>query len=115
MLAMGLTTVPETPEPTRSDSHAWSAHPNYGLLATVLGVRPAEPGFKKVRIAPHLGSLQRAEGHVPHPLGEIVVRLTRTAGGGLRGEVTLPQGLEGMLEWGGKETALRPGRQELSF
>ena len=28
MLAMGLTTVPETPEPTRSDSHAWSAHPN---------------------------------------------------------------------------------------
>ena len=53
MLAMGLTTVPETPEPTRSDSHAWSAHPNYGLLATVLGVRPAEPGFRSVRIAPH--------------------------------------------------------------
>ncbi len=89
---MGLTTVPETPEPTRSDSHAWSAHPNYGLLATVLGVRPAEPGFKKVRIAPHLGPLQRAEGRVPHPLGEIVLRLARTAGGGLRGEITLPQG-----------------------
>jgi CheY-like chemotaxis protein len=52
MLNLGLTTVPETPEPTRSDSHAWSAHPNYGLLATVLGVRPAVPGFKTVRIAP---------------------------------------------------------------
>ena len=37
MLDLGLTTVPEKPEPTRSDSHAWSAHPNYGLLATVLG------------------------------------------------------------------------------
>ena len=75
MLALGLTTVPETPEPTRSDSHAWSAHPNYGLYATVLGVRPAEPGFKSVRIAPNLGPLRRVEGRVPHPRGEIVVRL----------------------------------------
>jgi alpha-L-rhamnosidase len=115
MLDLGLTTVPETPEPTRSDSHAWSAHPNYGLLATVLGVRPAEPGFKKVRIAPHLGPLQRAEGRVPHPLGSIEVRIARTAGGGLHADVTLPGGLEGVLEWGAKEVALRPGRQELSF
>ena len=111
MLAMGLTTVPETPEPTRSDSHAWSAHPNYGLLATVLGVRPAAPGFRTVRIAPQLGPLQRAEGRVPHPLGSDHVRLSRTPGGGLRAEVTLPEGLEGVLEWGGKQAALRPGRQ----
>ena len=41
MLALGLTSTPENPEPTRSDTHAWAAHPNYGLLATVLGVRPA--------------------------------------------------------------------------
>ena len=115
MLALGLTTVPEMPEPTRSDSHAWSAHPNYGLLATVLGVRPAEPGFKSLRIAPRLGPLRRAEGRVPHPRGEIVVRFTRPEGGGLRGEVTLPDGVTGVLEWGGKEIALRPGRQEVSF
>ena len=115
MLDLGLTTVPEKPEPTRSDSHAWSAHPNYGLLATVLGVRPAEPGFKRVRIKPHFGPLQRAEGRVPHPLGAIEVRLARTGSGGLRAEITLPKGLEGVLDWGGKETVLRSGRQELSF
>jgi len=115
MLDLGLTTVPETPEPTRSDSHAWSAHPNYGLLATVLGVRPAEPGFKKVRIAPNLGPLMRAEGRVPHPLGAIDVRLSRTATGGLHAEVTLPNGLAGTLVWQGKETAVGPGRQVLSF
>ena len=115
MLNLGLTTVPETPEPTRSDSHAWSAHPNYGLLATVLGVRPSGPGFKSVRIEPHLGPLQRTEGRVPHPLGPITMRLTRAARGGLRGEVSLPEGLTGVLIWNGKETALRPGRQELSF
>ena len=110
MLALGLTTVPETPEPTRSDSHAWSAHPNYGLLATVLGVRPAEPGFKSVRIAPNLGPLRRVEGRVPHPRGEIVVRLERTDGGGLRGEVTLPEGLTGRDGVGkeGNRPAWRP-------
>jgi hypothetical protein len=36
-----------------------------------------------------------------------VVRLARTEGGGLRGEVTLPEGLEGVLEWRGNETAVR--------
>jgi len=115
MLALGLTTVPEKPEPTRSDSHAWSAHPNYGLLATVLGVRPAEPGFRSVRITPHLGSLQRAEGVVPHPLGPIEVRLSRKPGGGLGARVTLPDGLEGVLEWRGREMPLVSGAQDLEL
>jgi hypothetical protein len=113
MLAMGLTTVPETPEPTRSDSHAWSAHPNYGLLATVLGARPNASGFRSVRIAPHLGPLQRAEGRIPHPLGEIEVRLTRAGDRGLKGEVTLPNGLSGIFEWEGSSQPLRPGRQTI--
>ena len=111
MLAMGLTTVPETPEPTRSDSHAWSAHPNYGLLATVLGVRPDAPGFRSVRIAPHLGPLQRAEGRIPHPLGDIEVRLVRSGAHGVEGEVALPEGLTGAFEWEGTVQPLRAGRQ----
>jgi hypothetical protein len=44
-----------------------------------------------------------------------VVRLARTEGGGVRGEVTLPEGLRGVFEWRGKETALRSGRQDASF
>jgi hypothetical protein len=86
-----------------------------GPLATVLGVRPAEPAFTTVRIEPHLGRLQRAEGRVPHPLGIIEVRLVRSGVSGLRAEITLPPGLEGVLAWPGKETALRPDRQQLSF
>jgi hypothetical protein len=115
MLAMGLTTVAETPEPTRSDSHAWSAHPNYGLLATVLGVRPAKPGFRSVRVAPHLGPLQRAEGRVPHPLGDIEVGLVRAGERGVRAAVTLPAGLTGVLEWGERQVPLRAGRQEIEL
>jgi hypothetical protein len=113
MLAMGFTTTPEAPEPTRSDSHAWSAHPNYGLLATVLGVRPATPGFRTVLIEPHLGSLARAEGRVPHPRGDIEVSLTRVGAAGLRAVVTLPAGVSGTFVWQGRRTALHGGRQEL--
>ncbi|HET9002377.1 MAG TPA: alpha-L-rhamnosidase C-terminal domain-containing protein [Gemmatimonadaceae bacterium] len=113
MLAAGLTTTPEAPEPTRSDSHAWSAHPNYGLLATVLGVRPGAPGFRAVNVAPHLGPLARAEGRVPHPRGEIEVRLTRVGANGLRAIVTLPAGVTGTLEWRGRRAALHAGRQAL--
>jgi len=115
MLAFGFTTTPEAPEPSRSDSHAWSAHPNYGLLATVLGVRPGAPGFRTVLVEPHLGALARAEGRVPHPRGDIDVSLTRVGTGGIRAVVTLPTGVSGTIVWRGRRTALHEGRQELTL
>jgi alpha-L-rhamnosidase len=113
MLALGLTSTPENPEPTRSDSHAWAAHPNYELLATVLGVRPASAGFRTVRITPALGPLHWAEGDVPHPAGDIAVRLERLRGGGLEAGVTLPAGVTGELVWAGTRRPLHSGPQEL--
>jgi alpha-L-rhamnosidase len=115
MLARGLTTTPEQPDPTRSDSHAWSAHPNYGLLATVVGIRPDAPGFRRVRITPHLGPLQHVEASMPHPDGTIEVRLDRDRGNGLTATVTLPPGLSGVFEWRGVQQGLRGGRQTLEF
>jgi alpha-L-rhamnosidase len=114
MIRIGLTTTPENPEPTRSDSHAWSAHPNYHLLATVLGIRPASPGFKTVEIAPALGALQRASGKMPHPAGEISVKLER-AGAGARGDVTLPPGVSGRFVWRGRRVRLHPGLNSLEL
>ncbi len=115
MLQLGLTSAPENPEPTRSDTHAWSAHPNYGLLATVLGVRPSSPGFRTVRIAPALGPLRRAEGRVPHPFGDIDIQLVREGQRGLGAEITLPRGLSGVFEWQGQRRPLREGRQIVRF
>jgi len=114
MLALGLTTFAEKPEPTRSDCHAWSASPLYGLLAAVCGIEPAAPGFRRVKIAPHLGELKRLEASMPHPLGKIKCRLTRAAGGALRGEIELPAGLEGEFLWRGKRVELHPGKQEIT-
>ena len=108
MIRNGLTTTAETPEPTRSDSHAWAAHPNYQLLATVLGIRPAEPGFAKVMIAPALGSLKRASGRMPHPQGEVKVSYRLNAGV-LSATVELPLGVPAQFSWQGGKVEIPGG------
>jgi hypothetical protein len=114
MLALGLTTTPEKPPPSRTDSHAWAAHPNYGLLATVLGIRPAAPGFTSVVIKPNMGSLKRAAGKMPHPLGEIEVSLQHVDPDGVQARITLPDGLEGVFEWRDETIHLQSGMQEIN-
>ncbi len=115
MLKIGLTTFAENPEPTRSDCHAWSASPNYDLLATVCGIMPAEPGFKSVKIEPHLGPLTWVEGKMPHPLGQISVRLERNGKTGIKANITLPPGLTGKFVWNGKSVDLKPGPQSVAL
>ena len=112
MLAAGLTTWAENPEPARSDCHAWSASPAYEFLATVLGILPDSPGFGSVRLAPHLGSLTQISGAIPHPQGEIRVSYRRD-GDALSAEITLPAALSGVLVWRGAETPLVGGTQHI--
>jgi hypothetical protein len=114
MLKLGLTTWAETPEPPRSDCHAWSAHPNIDLLATVAGIEPAAPGFSEILIRPHLGKLQRVAVRMPHPQGEITLRLNR-AGNGLNVGVVLPRGLKGRIEWRGKQIPVSGGVHRFSL
>ena len=86
LLPMGFSTWPEMPGDSRSDSHAWSAHPTFDLLTIVGGVHPGTPGFRTVRIAPELGDLKKLTVRYPHPLGEIVVHYEMT-GSGLQAEI----------------------------
>ncbi|HEX9958214.1 MAG TPA: alpha-L-rhamnosidase C-terminal domain-containing protein, partial [Fibrella sp.] len=115
MIANGLTTFAEQPEPTRSDCHAWSASPVYEFLSTVCGINPAEPGFRSVRIEPYLGTLPRVEGSLPHPAGTIAVRFEKGPNNTLRGEVTLPTGVPGTLRWQGRTQQLKPGKQAVNL
>jgi hypothetical protein len=108
LLPLHFSTWPETPGKTRSDSHAWSAHPIYDLLTLVAGIEPASPGFSTVRIAPHLGDLREVSAEFPHPQGMIKVHFERS-GSQLTGSVTLPPGLQGVLLWRGKEQTLQSG------
>jgi hypothetical protein len=114
LLPMGFSTWPEMPGDSRSDSHAWSAHPTYDLLTIVGGIHPGTPGFATVRIAPEVGDLQKLTIRYPHPLGEIVARY-EVAGGSLHTEITLPVGLSGTFEWHGKSHPLHGGKTNLDL
>ena len=113
MLDLGLTTWAEEPDPTRSDSHAWSAHPNFDLLTTVAGIRPAAPGFSRIRIEPHLGTITSVKAAVPTPRGMVSVKYTRT-GGALTAEITLPRGTSGVFAWQATTSELREGTQTIT-
>ena len=110
---MGFKTPVEMPEPGRSDCHAWSSHPLFHYFATILGVRPAEPGFRSVVIEPRLGSLTWAKGRFPHPDGGwIAAEFRLEAGAGapkLHARIELPPGLRGELRVGDKRVALQAG------
>ena len=112
MLSRGLTTFAERYEqpgnPSRSDCHAWSSSPNFEIFRTVLGIDAAAPGFRRVRVRPFLGTLDRVAGSIPHPNGEVSVRLERS-GSTLRAEITLPPGVTGDFDWRGARRALAPG------
>lgn len=104
----GFLTTPEGPEPSRSDCHGWGAHPHYHLYASILGIRPASPGFRSVRIQPFLGPLQEVDASMPHPDGAISVRFCRD-GDFLTGEISLPPEIGGELISGGMKIALHGG------
>ena len=113
MIANGLTTFAENPDPTRSDCHAWSSSPNYDFLATICGIVPDSPGFGTVRIAPAMGELTDVSAKMPHPNGEIRVRLKRKSDAGIDADISLPKGLTGKFIWRGKIWPLREGDQHI--
>lgn len=113
MVALGLTTFAEKPEPTRSDSHAWSSTPNYEFLATICGIRPNEPNFKSALIAPAFGGLTEISGEMPHQLGNIKVNLKQNKKK-VSGEIFLPAGLSGKFIWGNKTISLSEGNNKIN-
>lgn len=108
---LGLRTMPEQPEPTRSDCHGWGAHPIYHFFATILGVRPSEMGFERVQITPNLGHLRQAAGKLVHPRGWIEVAF-RMEEQGMGGEILLPDGTEGVLMFDGAAQVVPGGRRQ---
>ncbi len=106
--AMGMYTLLESPEPSRSDCHAWGAHPLHHYFASILGIRPASFGFEKVVVRPQLGPLESATGTMVHPLGMIHAEFARHDDN-LKGEVILPAGVRGECHINGRVIGLESG------
>lgn len=80
MLASHCTTCVESEGYSRSECHAWGALALYELPSVILGVRPAAPGYEKIRISPVPGYLTAASGTVCTPKGCITVSWERQNG-----------------------------------
>ncbi|MFY9235484.1 MAG: hypothetical protein WAO58_13615 [Fimbriimonadaceae bacterium] len=106
MIESGLTTFAENPEPTRSDCHAWSAHPILGFFQIVAGVTSIAPGWKKAKIMPHPGSLRRFNARIAHPDGELRVAYED-------GKLFINSPVPFQLAWDGKSASLAPGTHKL--
>lgn len=74
--------------------HGWASGPTAWLSQNVLGVKPIEPGFTRVRITPQLGNLQWVEGTYPTPRGPIHVRHERKADGTITSKIDAPPGVQ---------------------
>jgi alpha-L-rhamnosidase len=73
--------------------HGWSGGPTSWLTQHVLGISVEEPGCKTLRIEPHLGDLQWAEGTFPTPLGTVKVSHTKRENGTVDTAVEAPDGI----------------------
>lgn len=60
-------------------NHAWGAAPANILSRFVLGVRPLEPGYAKLLIAPQPGALAWVRGKVPTAIGPVILKIENGA------------------------------------
>ena len=109
----GVTTLleePDEPKESRSDCHAWGAHPIIFMQRGLAGIRSSAPFFGRVAIAPAPGALKSLTATHPHPQGVIKVEL-KFEGGKAKGFVETP--VPGEFAYGGEKIALKPGRNEI--
>ncbi len=115
-IKMGLTTWAEVSDlpNSRSDCHAWGASPNIEFFRMVLGIDSDAPGFRKIKIEPHLGDLKDASGEIPHPNGKIAVAYA-LHGSKWNIKIMLPKNTTGSLLWKAKKYALKAGENVLEI
>jgi alpha-L-rhamnosidase len=84
------------------------ASPNVEFFRTVLGIDSYAPGFRKVKIEPHLGTLTKVSGEIPHPAGRVAVDyvLDKTK---WKIKISLPQNTSGIFIWKAKTYVLKTG------
>ena len=118
----GATTIWEHWDGIREDGGFWDDeknsfnHYSYGcvfdwVFGSALGINPAEPAYRRVRITPHPDRrLGFAAGSVISPAGKISVSW-HFEGGQVRYEIDLPDGIDGELILPDGQTAnLQPGK-----
>jgi hypothetical protein len=111
-LGEGMKTIKEMPEPTRSDCHAWGAHPLYHYIASFLGAKPKGLGSKELLICPNLGGLDFLEASFPFATGQPKIKVSVTSEG-IDCELKLPEGVTATVFHKGKSRDVGTGETRL--
>lgn len=79
----------------RSRNHAMMGHVKEWISRYMLGIRPLEPAYRKVKISPYLpDDIKEMEGSVVCPFGKIWVQCKRDGSGKIVVNMELPPGVE---------------------
>jgi len=78
-------------------NHAWGAVPANIIPRYLMGIRPLEPGYRKVLIRPRIASLTHAECSSPTVNGPISVKIEQIAGT-FAFSVEIPEGVTARLD-----------------
>ena len=71
--------------------HGWASGPTAWMSHHILGVEIIEPGCRTMKITPHLGNLQWAEGTYPTPYGQVSIKHRRNADGTIESQINAPK------------------------
>lgn len=74
--------------------HGWASGPTPWMTQHILGVEIVDAGCKTLRITPHLGDLEWAEGTFPTPLGIVYIKHVKGADGKIVSTVKAPDGIK---------------------
>jgi len=74
--------------------HGWASGPTSWLTENVLGISVVDAGCKTIKIVPHLGDLQWAEGTFPTPAGVLWVRHEKQSDGSIKTVYKAPKGIK---------------------
>lgn len=125
MLELGSTMTLEawdaTFKPNLTWNHAWGAAPANIISRFVLGVRPLEPGYARILIAPQPGDLKWARGKVPTAVGPVKVAVENVASfkiqveipSGAKARIVLPRRPEGKIILDGKSISATSAGESL--
>ena len=79
MMSRGATITTEAwnfrVKPNMDYNHAWGATAINAISRFMLGVTPAEPGFKKISIAPNPGPVKKVSATVPTQAGSVRIEI----------------------------------------
>lgn len=71
--------------------HGWASGPTAWMTRHVLGFEVVEPGCRTLRITPHLGDLEWAEGTFPTPFGAVYVKHVKGKDDKVVSEIKAPE------------------------